>query len=85
MNDIHIIDVLVKSSYEMNAVQLANLLEILLGERLSQGAMIMYFKRSFPEVPLRVIINASGWSRVSNGGLSDDDVIQLLQDWLPRR
>jgi len=85
VNDIHIIDVLVKSSYEMNAVQLANLLEILLGERLSQGAMIMYFKRSFPEVPLRVIINASGWSRVSNGGLSDDDVIQLLQDWLPRR
>jgi hypothetical protein len=83
MTDTEIIAALVLASQEGGAVDVANLLDGLTNGGLNQGAMIMYFKRSFPEIPLRVLIDASGWSRLTNGGLSDQEFDAALRPWLP--
>jgi hypothetical protein len=35
--------------------------------------MITYFKRAFPDIPLRTLLDGGGgWSRVGSGALDDD-------------
>ena len=65
-----------------SAVQLAELLDELTEGGLSDAAIVTYFKRAFPGIPLRVLREAGGWSRVSSGGVSDDEFNRLIQPWL---
>ena len=64
------------------AVQLANQLAKLNGQ-FSQGILTMYFKSSFPEIPLRLLLEAGAWHRVSDGRLSDDAFNLMLSPWIP--
>jgi hypothetical protein len=59
-------------------------LDDLTGGRLSQSLMIMSFKRGFPVIPLKVLLDAGGWSRVTGGGLSDEQFNQLVGPWLKK-
>lgn len=83
MTDEEIIDRLREASSSLRAAQLAGLLEELTAGGLSQGSLITYFKRAFPKIPLRVLIEAGAWARVSDGGLTDDEFDDLLGEWLP--
>jgi len=83
MKDDEIISVLQGESRHRGATELGELLSTLLDDRLSQGSLISYFKRSFPEIPLRTVTEASAWSRVG-GDLSDAEFNAMLKPWLPR-
>jgi len=43
---------------------------------------VTYFKRAFPDIPLRILLDAGGWSRVGGGTLSDADFNDLLRPWV---
>ena len=66
----------------LRASQLANLLEEMLGQPLDQGIFIFKFKEAFPEIPLRRLTEASGWSRLCVGGFDDNDLDRMLAPWL---
>jgi len=83
MNDDEIVKRLAVASASMNAVDLATLLDELTDGDLSQGAMVMYFRRALPSVPLRVLLEAGSWSRLTNGNLANDGFNELLSEWLP--
>ncbi len=82
MTDAEIIDALRAEAGRCTAVQLAELLGKSLSGKLTEGAIVTYFKRAFPSVPLRVLRDAGAWNRVSQGGLSDDDFNKLLRPWI---
>lgn len=67
----------------LTAVQMAELLGTLAPEGLSQGTIVTFFRGAFPEIPLRTLLDASGWSRVSGGGMSDNDFNRILRRWIP--
>lgn len=58
MNDEEIIDQLRRERTGRSATELAELLNTLTGGGLSHGTLITYFKRAFPEIPLRVLQEA---------------------------
>lgn len=68
-----------------NAVELADHLEYLLGRPVDQGDLIMCFKRAVPGIPLRALIDAGAWHRVSGGGMTDAELNDHLSEWLPRK
>jgi len=84
MTDDEIIAQLRRAAPRSTAVVAAETLSKLLPTGLTQSALISYFKRAFPEIPLRVLLDAGGWSRVSHGGVDDDQFDRLLSPWLPR-
>jgi hypothetical protein len=50
----------------------------LTGGQLSQATLVSYFKRTFPSILLRVLIESGAWTRVSDGGLTDEQFDRLL-------
>jgi hypothetical protein len=82
MNEDEIVTVLRSEGPRLTAVELAGLLDELTGGGLSQGAIVTYFSRAFPEIPLKVLLDAGAWTRVSGGGLSDEGFNDLLDPWL---
>jgi hypothetical protein len=66
----------------LTPVELAELLDRLTGGGLSQSMLVTCFRQAFPEIPLRVLIRAGAWKRVSRGGLSDEGFNELLRPWL---
>jgi hypothetical protein len=54
-------------------------------EGLTQGTFVSYLKRAFPSIPLRTLLDASAWHRVSAGGMGDAALDELLAPWLPSR
>lgn len=83
MNDDDITRLLRSKKAQLTAVEMATFLSELTGRSLTQGALISYFQRAFPMIPLRVLLDSSAWIRLSHGGLSDDGFNALLQPWLP--
>ena len=81
MNDEEILAAL-RASRPRSAVELAELLDRLTHGGLSQGSMITYFQRAFPDIPLRVLLDAGAWRRLSGGGLSDEGFNELLRKWI---
>lgn len=61
---------------------LAEILADHLDKGLTQSAMVFYFKRAFPDTPLRVLLEAGAWSRLSDGTLSTEQFDELLEQWL---
>ena len=82
MSDEEIIKLLRDKQRQLSAVELANVINEITKGKLSQGTLITYFKRAFPSIPLRTLLESGAWYRVSNGGLSDEDFNLLLSPWL---
>jgi hypothetical protein len=82
MDDDELVALLRSSSRETSASGLAEILAEHLDEGLTQSAVVFYFKRAFPDTPLRVLLEAGAWSRLSGGDLSRDQFDGLLGQWL---
>ena len=82
MNDDEVIEALRSAKGTLTPVELARLAERLAGSALTQGGMITIFQRAFPNIPLRVLLDAGAWSHVSDGGLDDEAFNDLLRPWL---
>lgn len=65
----------------LGPVALALLVESEIGRRLSEGELITYFKRAFPEIPLTTLYEASRWHRLGSGELDDAAFEKLLGQW----
>jgi hypothetical protein len=61
----------------------ARMLETLVPEGLTQSKMTFYLKRAFPEIPLKVIIDAQLWERVGPGSITDAEFDEMLRPWWP--
>ena len=85
MNDDEIVARLQEAGSRLDPIGLAELLHRLTDGGLSQGTIVTYFKRAFPTIPLRVLLDAGGWHRVGGGALSDEQFSELLQPWLAGR
>jgi hypothetical protein len=85
MNDEEIVDTLRSQLRPTTAVEVAELLDRLTGGKLSQGTLIMYFKRAFPAIPLGTLLECGAWNRVSGGTLTDSELNDLLHPWLNER
>jgi hypothetical protein len=82
VNDDVIVAELGSKKGRLTPVEPAELLDRLTGGGLSQSAIVTYFKRPFPAVPLRVLLDAGAWVRVGDGDLSDEALNVLLRSWL---
>ncbi len=83
MRDTEIIERLRAAGNGRTAVELATLLGELTNGGLSQGTIVTYFKRAYPEIPLQVLLDAGAWMRVSDGCLTDEEFNAALCEWLP--
>ena len=84
MNESEIIEALRAASATRTPSQLGLRLEELTGCVLSQGMLVSYFKRAFPQIPLRTLLELGEWHRVSHGGWTDEDFDATLAPWLGR-
>ena len=82
MSDEEIVAVLQRERGRLEPVALASLLDHLTNGGLSQGAIVTYFKRAFPAIPLRLLLDAGEWHRVGGGELSDEQFNEMLRPWL---
>ena len=82
MTDDEIVRVLQANKERLSPVGLAELLNDLIGGALSQGALVTYFKRAFPGIPLRVLLDLGAWTRVGNGDLADEEFDLVLGSYL---
>jgi hypothetical protein len=80
--DAAILDNLRAARGRLSPVKIADLLDDLTGGKLSDAAIVTYFKRAFPEIPLRTLLEAGAWERISGGGMSDEEFNTLLSPWL---
>ena len=58
-----VLDALRAAKGRLSPVRLVELLDELTRGELSQGAIVSYFKRAFPEIPLRALLDAGAWHR----------------------
>lgn len=82
MTDNEIIKVLQENRERLSPVALVELLNDLIGGALSQGSLVTYFKRAFPGIPLRVLLDLGAWTRVGGGDLTDEEVDLVLGSYL---
>lgn len=83
MTDDEVIRALQAKAAEGNSpLQVAMLLGEITGGQLSQSTLVTFFKRAFPALPLRVLLDAGAWHKVSGGGMSDEEFEKLLGPYL---
>lgn len=82
-DDDAIVDALRAVSSASSPVQVADVLNDLLGGQLTQGSLVTYFKRAFPATPLRALNEAGGWWRVTGGPITDAQFNEMLREWIP--
>lgn len=85
MNEDEIIARLRAEANLTTAAGLARRLDELTNGRLTQGAIVTYFKRAFPSIPLRILREAGGWIGVGGSSMTDDEFNALLRPWLRGR
>lgn len=83
MNDEEVVERVRREGQDGSAIEVAELLGRLIPGGLTQGSLVTYFKRAFPAIPLRVLSEASGWHRVSGGGIGDAQFEERLRAWIP--
>jgi hypothetical protein len=66
----------------LSPVALAELLDTRHEGGLSQSAIIFNFKIAFPEIPLGVVIDSCGWTRVGGSSLNDEQFNAHFGPWL---
>jgi hypothetical protein len=82
MSDLEIIARLQESNSVLTPVELANLLDTLTEGALSQGSLVTYFKRAFPGIPLRILLDAAGWERLGGSEFDDQKFNELMSTWI---
>jgi hypothetical protein len=82
MNDDELVVLLRSSRRGTSPSGLAEILGDHLDKGLTQSAVVFYFKRAFPDTPLRVLLDAGAWSRLSDGELSTEQFDGLLEEWI---
>lgn len=82
MSKANITAALRSASKTMTAVELAELAGKLTGTGPTQSIVVTAFKQAFPTIPLRVLLEAGAWMRVSDGGMTDEEFNELLRPWL---
>lgn len=82
MNDDELLALLRSSGRDTSPSGLAEILGDHLDKGLTQSAVVFYFKRAFPDTPLRVLLDAGAWSRLSDGELSAEEFDGLLEEWI---
>ena len=82
MSDEEIVETLRSAARRSSPTQVAGLLGKLAIGGLTQGTLVTFFKRAFPEIPLKVLLDIAAWSRVSDGALTDEEFDEILRPWL---
>jgi hypothetical protein len=82
MTDEAIIEELKRQRSAMSPLGLALKLQQLYGSEISHGLIVTFFKRAFPEIPLRALLDVGAWSRVGEGKMTDEEFERLLSPWL---
>ncbi len=88
MSDDDVLRRLRESAPRMGAVDLALLLERILGRPISDADLIFRFKQAFPKIPIPTLYEASAWHRIDpgegmkRGTLTDHDFECLLRGFL---
>lgn len=85
MTDEQVIAELREFGRTLSASALLMKLGAMLPEGITQGSMVTFLKRAFPEIPLPTLLEGGAWHRVSHGALTDDELDALLSPWLPRK
>ena len=62
----------------LSPVELTELVSRLQQKEFSQSTLVFFFKRAFPKIPLRTLIEAGAWHRVSGGKMTDVEFNHLL-------
>jgi hypothetical protein len=84
MTDEEIISALRRYGPGHSPVQAARELDRLLDGGLAQSSLVTYFRQAFPAIPLRALLDAGAWHRISTGGaMSDEDLDAHLGRWWP--
>ncbi|WP_344837170.1 hypothetical protein [Kribbella ginsengisoli] len=81
MNDDELVALLRASGRDTSPSGLAEILADHLDGGLTQSAVVFYFKRAFPGTPLRVLLEAGAWRRLSDGELSTEEFDGMLARW----
>ncbi|NNC16442.1 hypothetical protein HJC22_11990 [Corallococcus exiguus] len=82
MLDEDVLNVLRAKERLLTPVELAELLGGILEGGISHSAIVFYFKRAFPPIPLRVLLESGLWWRVGKGGMSDQEFNEHLSPWV---
>ncbi|NOK17700.1 hypothetical protein [Corallococcus carmarthensis] len=84
MSDEDVLNALRAKEKLLTPVGLAELLGSMREGGISHGAIVFYFKRAFPSIPLRTLLESGLWWRVGKGELSDQGFNELLSPWVGR-
>lgn len=84
MSDEDVLNALRAKEKLLTPVELAELLGGMLEGGISHGAIVSYFKRAFPPIPLRTLLDSGLWWRVGEGDMSDQEFNELLSPWVGR-
>jgi len=77
-----ILDTLRDHQWSLKPSKMVKLLEDVPGGLVNQSTLVFTLRQAFPEIPLRVLIEASGWSHVCVGGFDDDEFDLILAPWI---
>ncbi|NNB96353.1 hypothetical protein HI113_20890 [Corallococcus exiguus] len=84
MRDEDVLNVLRAKEKLLTPVELAELLGGMLENGISHSVIVFYFKRAFPSIPLRALLESGLWWRVGKGGMSDQEFNEHLKPWVGR-
>jgi hypothetical protein len=79
-----VVSTLRAESVRLSPSEVARMLDHLVPEGLRQDTLVFYFKRAFPDIPLKALLDAQAWSTVGPGPLSDQQLDELLFPWWTR-
>jgi hypothetical protein len=82
VNDEEILAALRAERGRLTPVELAELLDRLTGGQLSDASMVTYFFRAFVGIPLKPLMDACRWKRLTGGPMTDQQLNALLDPWL---
>lgn len=82
MTDDKIIELLQEEASTKHAVDVAELLSSQLQDGLTESALIFYFARAFPDIPISTLRDLEDWERFPNGRMTDREFNEALDGWL---
>ncbi len=83
MKDSEIVSALRSYAVNHTAAETAAFLLQMHGGKLDSFPFISYFTNAFPEIPFRLVIRTSAWHGRYAGGFSDEEVNDMLKQWIP--
>lgn len=78
VSDEQVLAVIREQASSLSPGELTELCSRLRQQPFTQSTLVFFFKRAFPNIPLRTLIEAGAWHRVSDGGMTDAEFDALL-------